>query len=688
MALLVVGSGGIIAYHTFGQTTQSVEELMRSLFVKSSTSSIEQSRVRIRAAIPTLKLLDSLLRLGKSWQPEDLAAQFADTLRANPHFAAVTYSMESGQHVEVERIPDGTLRTIFSETDADGRNSWQEFVIRDDGSLIPEGESADKGYDPRNRSFYKLAHSAGHRVWTQPYIFYEMGLPGFTCAAPHYAADGEFLGVLTVDFDVNCLSDLVTSVKPSPNSQVILFTNDGIVLAATGVRMEVQRGLRDKGKLLQIEDVKQESLAALFRSGLLEQITNRGAVSDTGELFSFDHDGQRMLATCTTFNLDQDLEWVVGITAPESDFLGAIRKSYLQAVFIALIALGGAVLLGIVLAGMMARPLAQVSEEMERIGRFDFDEEDKPNESPTMFHEIAMINRSVGAMKRGLRSFGYYVPRDLVHNLLSTTGEVSNQLAERELTLFFSDIARFTTLTESLSPTELRDRLNAYLEEMNAVIGEYQGTIDKFLGDGIMAFWGAPQENARHAALACRAALECQRRLKERSRKEKQWKKLATRMGLASGPALVGSIGTKQRMNYTAMGDVVNLASRLEGLNKRYKTKILITEATYRAAESEIVARPLGKVIVQGKRHSVKVYEPLSSREEADSEILQFAELSEQALTAYLEANFNEACRIYREILSRVPGDHPATQMLERAEELRQNPPDEDWTGVETMHTK
>ncbi len=489
MALLVVGSGGIIAYHTFGQTTESVEELTKSLFVKSSDSSIEQARTRIQTAIPTLKLLESLLRLGRSMKPEDHAAQFADTLRANPHFAAVTYSMKSGQHVAVERVPDGSLRAILSDTGVDGRNSWREFVIRNDGSLLPDGEPADKGYDPRNRSFYKLAQSAGRRVWTQPYIFYEMGLAGFTCAAPHYREDGEFLGVLTVDFDVNCLSDLVDSVKPSPNSEVILFTSDGIVLAASGVRMEIHRGLRDQGKLLRIEDIEQGTLPALFRSGLPTKMINSSAGSNSDRLFSLDHDGRRLLATCTAFKLDRDLEWVVGIIAPESDFLGAIRDSYLQAIFIALIALGGAVLLGIVLAGMMARPLAQVTEEMERIGRFDLDEEDNPNEQHSMFHEIAMINRSVGAMKRGLRSFGYYVPRDLVHNLLSATGEVSNQLAERELTLFFSDIARFTTLTESLSPAELGETLNLYLEEMNAVIGECDGTIDKFLGDGIMAFW-------------------------------------------------------------------------------------------------------------------------------------------------------------------------------------------------------
>ncbi len=176
--------------------------------------------------------------------------------------------------------------------------------------------------------------------------------------------------------------------------------------------------------------------------------------------------------------------------------------------------------------------------------------------------------------------------------------------------------------------------------------------------------------------------------MKERTRNEKRWKKLATRIGIATGPALVGSIGTKQRMNYTAMGDVVNLAARLEGLNKRYKTRILITEATYRAAESEIVARPLEFVTVKGKRQAVKVYEPLSTREEAASEVLQLAELSDQALTAYLNANFDEACRLYRELLSRVPRDLHTSQMAEKAEKLRKNPPGDDWTGTEIMDTK
>src|SRR6185437_1039257 len=184
----------------------------------------------------------------------------------------------------------------------------------------------------------------------------------------------------------------------------------------------------------------------------------------------------------------------------------------------------------------------------------------------------------------GLRSFGAYVPRDLVRAVLASGERAELGGKTKELTIFFSDLAGFTTLSETLAPEALVELLGGYFDEMTRVIQSHGGTIDKFIGDAIMAFWNAPGDEPDHAARACQAALDCQAKLDAMRRADARLAGLQARIGLATGSVLVGNIGASDRMNYTVMGDTVNLASRLEGLNKAYGTPIMIAETTFAKA--------------------------------------------------------------------------------------------------------
>jgi adenylate cyclase len=212
--------------------------------------------------------------------------------------------------------------------------------------------------------------------------------------------------------------------------------------------------------------------------------------------------------------------------------------------------------------------------------------------------------------------FGKYVSPVVIENLLKDPDKLNLGGEKRDITIFFSDIRGFTTISEKLAPEELVHLLNEYLTEMTSIIIKNQGLVDKYMGDAIMAFWGAPLEQPNHAELACLSSLEMMEKLKEL---QKKWKKegipsFDIGIGLNSGEAVVGNMGSSKRFDYTAMGDNVNLASRLEGLNKTYKTNIIISENTYKVVKDKFKTRKLGRVTVKGKKRAITIYELLARK--------------------------------------------------------------------------
>jgi len=263
----------------------------------------------------------------------------------------------------------------------------------------------------------------------------------------------------------------------------------------------------------------------------------------------------------------------------------------------------------------ISRPLASLAGEVDRIRRLDL------GDGPplvTLIEEVARIDHSIQNMKKGLRSFKKYVPSEVVVRLMDLQKEAVIEGENRDLTIFFSDIANFTDISERLTPERLVEMLGVYFETTTRILLDQSGTVDKFIGDAIMGFWGAPNPMADHALRACRSALLVQEglgRLNARWTSEGQ-EAFPTRIGLNTGPAIVGNIGYEGRMNYTAIGDSVNLASRLEGLNKFYRTRILVSEATFLAAGDGILARKVDRVTVKGKREAVPIFELLAINNE------------------------------------------------------------------------
>jgi len=294
------------------------------------------------------------------------------------------------------------------------------------------------------------------------------------------------------------------------------------------------------------------------------------------------------------------------------------------------------------------------------------------------------------ALSKTEYAFGRYVNEDVVKKILENPESLKLGGEQKLLTVFFSDIANFTTLSEKLNPTELVSHLNDYLDRMSQIILKHNGTLDKFVGDAIIAFWGAPIEEKKHAEKACLSAIEYMEELKKFQKEcEKKNKPiLEARIGIHSGEMIVGNIGSTKRFDYTVIGDAVNLGARLEGVNKHYGTRILISEATYALAKSKIEVREIDLITVKGKTKAVRIYELLAKKGglgEKEDKIIQYFS---KGLRFYRSKNWEEAINSFEKVLEIKKDDMPSQVYLKRCKKFKTSKLPDDWDATHEMKEK
>jgi len=288
-------------------------------------------------------------------------------------------------------------------------------------------------------------------------------------------------------------------------------------------------------------------------------------------------------------------------------------------------------------------------------------------------------------------AFGQYVPPAVVNDLIKNPDKLTLGGEERVMTVLFSDVEGFTTISEGLTPTQLVELLNEYLTHMTNIVLSYNGIIDKYEGDAIMAEFGAPLPDDEHAVKACLTALDMQVRLVELREKLKSEGRaeLRARVGINSGPMVIGNMGSNRIFDYTVMGDNVNLGSRLEGANKAYGTFIMCSDATRALAKEKIIFRELDLLRVKGKTEGVLVFEIIAKKSDSLSDLKQKAlDVYHQGLDAYKERRWDEGIALFTEALSLDQDDPPSKVYIERCKEFKINPPPDDWDGIFTMRTK
>ncbi|NJD23571.1 MAG: adenylate/guanylate cyclase domain-containing protein [Melioribacter sp.] len=306
--------------------------------------------------------------------------------------------------------------------------------------------------------------------------------------------------------------------------------------------------------------------------------------------------------------------------------------------------------------------------------------------SSTAYHFL--LERQQNVIIKGM--FSQYVSREVVNQLIINPDRLRLGGERKNLSILFSDIAGFTTFAEKKQPEELVSFINEYLNEMTEIILNNKGTLDKYLGDAVMAFWGAPVEVEDHAYKACVTALQMQERLVGLREK---WSSsgetpIRIRIGINTGDVIVGNIGGEKRFDYTVLGDNVNLASRLEGANKEYATNIMISDTTYDSCKDKILARELDVILVKGKNKPTKVYELISLvGDKKAEEAVEKMDLYFQALELYRQKSFEPALDYFKRSYEKL-GDYPSKVYIQRCEFYLKNPPDQNWDGVFEMKTK
>ena len=322
----------------------------------------------------------------------------------------------------------------------------------------------------------------------------------------------------------------------------------------------------------------------------------------------------------------------------------------------------------------LRRGLGDLLGETAKIRDLDF----SPREGRAQFREVDDVLGSLERAKTMLRTLGKYAPVDLVKQLFRSNKEPELGGELMTISIMFSDIEGFTQLSERLSPDELAKKLGLYLEAMTQAIVETKGTIDKFIGDAVMAIWNAPTPMEGHSTAACRAVLLCQEKLRALYA-SKAWEglpSLTTRFGVHTGEVMVGHFGAPARLSYTALGDGVNLAARLEGLGKQYGVTRIVSEAVVAEIGDEFRLRVLDVVAVKGKSRAVRVYE-LLGRAEGGPEGGAVTDYGE-AFAAYLRKDFRGSM----DFTAKHPDDPPSATLHARCEKLLAHPPGEDWNGV------
>ncbi|GBE07135.1 adenylate cyclase 1 [bacterium BMS3Abin11] len=286
---------------------------------------------------------------------------------------------------------------------------------------------------------------------------------------------------------------------------------------------------------------------------------------------------------------------------------------------------------------------------------------------------------------RGL--FGHYVSRNVVDAILSENIQVKLDGHRTEVTILFSDIRGFTPISEALAPAELGQLLNLYFDEMIAAVFKYDGTLDKLMGDAVMAFFGSPLEVTDHQRQACKCAQDMIQRLEKLNLSGKLPPGVTIKIGIGlhTGEAIVGNLGSSEFADYTVIGDTVNLASRIEGLNKRYATTIIISEDTYQYVKGDYLYRELDTVRVKGKEEPKRIYEMMLENSSVNKLLV---ELYEEALQLYRDKQWDEAITCLQQILDDIGNDGPSQRLIKECQRLVSQAEDENWSSITTLDEK
>ncbi len=700
LASAVALVAGALTIYGFMAARSAVRDIGGDLLDSASARILTEIRRAVEPALGYAKLAALLPDIGTlpDLQPHPSSGYLREALKTYPSlysaymgfsdgrfYQIIAMDAEQGRAREIHGAPPETAflqRAVLPR--ADGRPMELWGFLDADGRLLGSRALPQDAFDPRQRPWYAAAVETDEPVITPVYVFASLGLPGLTVARRFDAA---VPGVFGVDLTVGDLSSFLERLRVTPNTRLAVIAGDGTVVAMPGLAVTMAE--RRKGGILspalKVGDIADPALAEAARRWT--EGKGAGLMEVAGERFLLD---VHRIADGGWFDLS------VVIATPEADFVKPLVRMRDRSLFFSGLILAAALPIAFFVARRMARALTHMAGDADHIRRLNLDE--RP-EASSFVREIQKLATAMTMMKASLRTFGLYVPKALVGQIIQAGGSVALGGARHEVTLMFTDVTDFTTLAEHTPPEELLTRTSGLFEEIDAAIGRHKGIVDKFIGDAVMAIWNVPQPVDGHARLACLAALEANQRLAvfNADLSAKGLPPMITRFGIHTGIAVVGNVGSSDRMNYTAVGSTVNMAARLEGLNKVFGTRILVSRSTAARAGGDFVFRWLDTVIPKGASEPLDVFAlcgllPKAAAAAgltgiAPDEIDFVRRWNEAQALLRRSRNWAAAAAAFAELAAARPDDINAAAARETAAGLVGHPVDA-WSGVRTMSEK
>ncbi len=443
-------------------------------------------------------------------------------------------------------------------------------------------------YDPRSRPWYEAALTTDGVVATDVYSFAGSGRPGLTLSRRHDT------GVVGIDLTLEVFNRHLHDMPEAEDGVLVIFEEDGEVVARS-LPSEIAADRREAVLTALVAD-------ALDGTPLVDE--------------PIDINDEAWIAREASIDLGAERQQRVVVAMPVAEIVAPLTEAARGTALVSLLILAAGLPLLWLVARLLSRPLIRLAAEAESVRRFDLE---LPAVAASRVGEIRQLERAMAQMRASLRTFALYVPKALVKQLIEQDEAPVIGGERRDLTVLFMDLENFTSMAAELPPEEVMERMSRYFETVTRILLAHEATIDKYIGDAVMAFWNAPLDTADHPARACAAALAVVEAVRDETA---SWTTdgmapVRTRIGVHSGPAIVGNVGSSDRMNYTALGATVNLASRLEQLNRQLGTEILASADVVERVRGRFTFEHAGSTTLKGLAEPIDIFALIGRTEPA-----------------------------------------------------------------------
>lgn len=666
---IIVSAVGVhlLWWRTAQQVSQTLADTINDQIVSAVGDQLQSITTEARSAMIAVRTLfaESVLDPRDARKRESV---FLSQLQAQPTISWIAFGWPDGSFFAGHKLGDAAIE-MLDITGGEPKLRIDQYEYEGNEIRLKDRRVEDTHYSVIDQDWYHGANQSNEERWSTLTQHPGGERPAVAFSAP-IDIDQKRAGVLAIIIELTRVSNFLSQLTVGKSAGAFILDRDGTAIAAPDSNADELNALKTDHPLFAV------AVDAIKQAG-------SGYDTSNGQAFhtEVNRDGRSYKAVLTPISFPG---WSLVTVIPESEFLGPVQMT-IRRLLIGLAAL-------IVIAGLLsawlaqrwiAAPLIRVVNEIRHVERFDLD---KVQRHPSRLTEIKNLSGAIADMALALAAFRKYIPADLVKRLISDGTGAQLGGAVRPMTVMFVDLAGFTGMSERMGD-RIIPLISRYFDVVSSEIQGHGGTIDKFIGDAVMAFWGAPAANPDHAIDGCRSALACLRAISDSGLVDDQGEPVKIRIGINSGDMLVGNIGSEVRLNYTVIGDAVNIASRLEGANKVYGSRIIIGPETRRLAGDQVCVRELDRLAVYGRAGGLQIYELLGMANETTGSS-DWVEFYETGLASYRARNFSAAIVDFEKAQSLRQHDQASSMMIERCKQQLEAPDGEAWDDTSVARTK